>query len=214
MNVGARVAALEVLEKNVDELIAVGHRRRSEGKHSVSAHAACATHANFAVFLAIEVEQNVAVDHALAKVVGAGHSHFFVDGEQGLDRTGNDAVVDHSSEAGSHADTIVGAESCAISAHPFAIDNGFDRVVEEVVVYAIVSHAHHVHVTLKNDARSVFATRSSRAEHSDVARSVLLIFNIVFLGKVHQEFYYLSFVLRWARDLGQLVENLPYECRF
>ena len=81
MNVGTRVAALEVLEKNVDKLISVGHRRRSEGKHSVSAHAAGATHTNFAIFLAIEVEQNVAVDHALAKVVGAGHSHFFVDGE-------------------------------------------------------------------------------------------------------------------------------------
>ena len=78
VDVSSRVTALEVLEENVDKLVAFRSSSRSERESGVSAHTASATHADFAIFFAVEVKQDVAIYHAFAKVVGASHSHLFI----------------------------------------------------------------------------------------------------------------------------------------
>ena len=210
VNVGTRVTAVQATEHHLEEKI-VGGRSRSVFKRSGSAEAATAANANFAVFLAVEVKQDVAFDHTLTESISAGKTGFLVDSEKSLNRTCNDAVVDKCSKACSHSDAVVGAESSAVSAHPFAIDDGFDWVVVEVVLHISIFFAHHVHVTLHHNARGVFATRSGGAEHSHIAGIVDFVSDVVIFSEVDEKLSDFTFFFRRARHSCDVVKDVPHK---
>ena len=195
IDVGARVTALEVLEKDVD-IFQVGRSRGwGEFKSGFCANTTGAAHADFAIFFAVEIEQNVAFNHAFTKVVGSTHAGFFVDGEQCLNRTCNQIFINHYSQTGCNANAVVGAKGGAFGANPFAVDDSFDWVVVEIVFNSIVCHAYHVHVSLKYYTWSVFVALCCRTEHCHIADSVGFVFNSVFFGKIHQIFTNFLFFL-------------------
>ena len=87
----------------------------------------------------------------------------------------------------STADAVVSTEGGAVSMEPFAIDDGTDGVVVEVVHGTSVLLAYHIDVTLQDELDTVFVARGSRLAHDDVAHLILLVLDTVVLSELLEE---------------------------
>ena len=120
-----------------------------------------------------------------------------------------DVVRGEDGELCSTADPIVSTEGSAVSMEPFAIDDGTDGVVVEVVYGTSVLLAYHIDVTLQDELDTVFVARGSRLAHDDVAHLILLVLDTVVLSELLEVSDDLFFLLRGAGDLCDLMEVLP-----
>ena len=159
--------------------------------------------------LAVEVDEDLTGEEAWLEGEGTGHTGLFVDGEEGFDRPVFDVVRGEDGELCSTADAVVSTEGGAVSMEPFAIDDGTDGVVVEVVHGTSVLLAYHVDVTLQDELDTVFVARGSRLAHDDVAHLILLVLDTVVLSELLEVSDDLLFLLRGAGDLCDLMEVLP-----
>ena len=159
--------------------------------------------------LAVEVDEDLTGEEARLEGEGTGHTGLFVDGEEGFDRPVFDVVRGEDSELCSTADAVVSTEGGAVSMEPFAIDDGTDGVVVEVVHGTSVLLAYHIDVTLQDELDTVFVARGSRLAHDDVAHLILLVLDTVVLSELLEVSDDLLFLLRGAGDLCDLMEVLP-----
>ncbi len=115
-------------------------------------------------------------------------------------------------EGGGHADAVVGAQRRAVCLHPFAVD--VDRVVQKVERHVGVLLAHHIHVALEHDGGFALHGGGGRLVHHDVADGVLSVVDAALAGELLQIGDDLFLFFRRTGDLGDLVEDLPYDLRF
>ena len=117
-------------------------------------------------------------------------------------------VLGHGHRQGD-AHAVVGTQRGALGLDPFAVHDGLDRVLEEVVHGIRRLLGHHVHVALEDDALAVLVARGGGHAHDDVAGLVGESLDLVLLGPVEEVLPHDLLMLRGARAAGQSVEIVP-----
>ena len=195
------------------EVVEVGGGERTlVGELACGVYATCAAYKYLGVVFRVEVEENVAFNHTVAEVVGAGESCFLIYGEESFDGTVHEVFVDHNGQGGSHTDAVVGAEGGAVGTEPIAVDNSFDRLCLEVEVL-VVALAHHIHMSLHHHSRSAFAACGGRFRHSYVAYGIGADGDAVLSSEVEQELTYFLLLFGWTGQLVDFVENRENQSR-
>ena len=69
----------------------------------------------------------------------------------------------------------------------------------------------HVDMALEDDLDAIFVSWGGGLDHDDVADMILLILDAMLLGELLQISNDLTFLLRGAGDLCDLMEVLPYD---
>ena len=197
----------------------VAHVARRDGQGLVlevrlGVQAAGAADAEFVLVLGVEVEEDVALQEARLEGLGAGHARLLVVGHEDLDGAVLDALVLGDGHRHGDAHAVVGAERGANGGDPFAVDDGLDRVLEEIVDGVRRLLRHHVHVALEHDALAVLKTGSGGDAHDHVAGLVGERLDLVLLGPVEQVLAHDLLMLRGARAAGKSIEVVPDNLRF
>ena len=176
------MAAVEALYPDAEVLVAGGGLLGVVFEFGDGYLAACAADDELTVLLGVEVEEDVAVYEAGLEAVGAAEALFLVDGEEALDGSVDDAVVEQDCHGGGAAEAVVGAEGGAVGAYPLAVDDGGDGVCQEVVLLVGVLLGHHVHVSLEDDGGGVLVAWCGGLGHGHVAGLVGAGGNAVAVG--------------------------------
>ena len=150
-------------------------------------NAAGTSYDELAFLFGVEVEQNLALKFASGQSVCSVHACFLVGCYQCLDRSVLQVFSLHDSHDGSHAQTVVGSESCAFSPYPFAVDVSLYRVSLKVMSTCLFFLWNHVHVCLQNHRLAVFHAGCGGLAHNDVASLVFKCFNACVFCEVEQE---------------------------
>ena len=79
--------------------------------------------------------KNVTTDKALFQSKSTGKAGFFIYGKEAFDRAMFQRIVGKHRQLCSYTNTIVGTQGSTFSAKPFAIDNGLNRVGQEIVLH-------------------------------------------------------------------------------
>ena len=167
-----------------------------------------------ALVLRIEVDKVFARQHTLAESESTRQTRLLVDGEQSLQRSVLRLGVDHHGQRRRHAYAAVGAERRPLGTHPTSLDAGADRVGLEIEIHVRILFAHHIHVRLEDNRRSILATRRRRTTHDHVAYSVALALYPVATGELHEILYDPPLFLRRTRHARNAVELLPHRAWF
>lgn len=212
MNVAAAVAT----ETVADTDLKVSKILRRKGlmiiKGAYGINASGTPYEHLAIIFRVKIKQNVAAEHAFAKIVGAGHAGFLVDSKESLYRTGYKVLVNHYCKRSSHADTVIGSKSRAVGLNPFAVNNSGDRVVFKIK--GMIAFTYHIHMTLKDYNGGILMAGSCRTRHYNIADGILFNGYIMFGCEVKQILTDFFFLLRGTRHSGDFVKNLPHQCRF
>ena len=107
------------------------------------------------------------------------------------------------------SDPIVRAEGGTVRRNPVSVDEGRDRVIQEIMVAVARLLRDHIHMSLEDDTLAVLESRGGRLADDDVAGFVLDGLEAMADAPIIEVFDYLSFVLRGSRDLGKAVEVIP-----
>ena len=109
-----------------------------------------------------------------------------------------------------YAKAVVRSEGCALGAKPFAVNPGFNRILDKIVDDVGVFLGNHVHVSLENHGLEVLVAGSCRDAHDDVAGLVGEGLDLVLRSPVEQELAYDFFVLGRAGAAGKGIEVIPH----
>ena len=131
-----------------------------------------AAHVNFTLFFGVGVDQDIRLQPVGLQAKGAVHTGFFRHGQQHFQRAMNNVVVSQHRQRGSHADTVIGAQSRAARFDPLAVDVRLNRVLSEVVNGIVVFLRHHIEVRLQHYRFAVFHTGSGAFTNQNVANLV------------------------------------------
>lgn len=214
MDVAARVAAEQTANAHLHIIEILGSVAAFVGEIGSGVDAACAAYEDLAVVFRIEVQKHRAADHILAEVLGSFEADLLVDGEESLNRTVNQILVDHHGHSGGAADAVVGAESGALGLNPLAVDISLDRVFHKIMAYVAVLLGNHVHVGLKDHRRGVLMTGSGRLAHHYVAHLVGLNLDAVVVGEFYEKIPDLLFMAGGTRNFRDFIETFPNEFGF
>ena len=110
--------------------------------------AAGAAHAELALFLGVQIDEDIALENAGLEAVGAGHAGFLVIGYKYFHGAMLYALVFQDGKAHGNSDTIICTKGGAVCGYPFAINICADGVREEVVGRIGGFLRNHVHVAL------------------------------------------------------------------
>ena len=90
---------------------------------------------------------------------------------------------------------VVRAQRGAVGVQAVAVEHEFQRILGKVEVKAVVLHAHHVHVSLKNHGGSLFHTGRAGFADENVACFVLPDGETAFVGEGYEIVAELTLVL-------------------
>ena len=171
------------------------------------------TYEELTFVLRVEVDEIVARHKSGFHLESSRQTGFFVTREHAFDR----AVLDIRGLQQCHfhgdADTIVGAERCALCLEPIAVHIGLDGVVIEVKFYVLVLFADHILVALQNHCLAVFVTGRTGFANQHIAGFIHQRFEAKILTKFTEEGSYLFLALRRTRNFVDLREAIEYRLR-
>ena len=179
-------------------------------KRSGEVDTAGATDVQFAFFLGVEVQQDVALQGSGFQPESTYHARFLVFGDEHFQRSVLQVGGFEHSHGGCHAQTVVGTKGCSFSLHPVAVDAGFNRVFRKIVYRIIVFLGYHVHVGLQDDAPAVLHARRGRLADDDVAYFIDKGLQPQPLTEIDQKFGHLFYMSGRTGDLSQRIEMLPH----
>lgn len=176
--------------------------------------AAGAADAVLALVFVVEVEEDLALEPALAEAVGAGETRLLVHGDEGFECGMGDFLVLEDGEDGGDADAVVGTEGGAVGREPRTVQHWLDGVFHEVELLAAVLLADHVHVSLQAHAGALLVALAGGLADEHIAQLVALGLETVLLAPVHEVGRDALFVLRGARNLHDFTEPVPHALWF
>ena len=161
-----------------------------------------------ALFLGVKVNHGAGANLGLVERLGADQASLLVGGEHALEgRMGNRIVVEH----GKHkrdGDTIVGAQSGAVSGEDTVLDDQVDTVGRKVVLDGTQLVTHHVDVTLQHYGRGILGAGRCGLANDDVVDLVLIHIETALLGKRNQEIADALLVARPTGDRADLLKEM------
>ena len=211
VDIVARVSAQKTAYS--DLIVGVIGRSRLGRKWQISQCVDTSGTANkdLALILRVEVYEVLALDHTLAQVEGSGQTCLLIYGEECFECRVRHRLVDKQSQCCGDTDAVIRSECSAFGLNPAVIDIGLDSVVLEVKHLVRVLLADHIGVRLQHYGWAILVALGCSLANYDIADSIALILQVVFLGKLHEVFAYLLLFLRWAWHLRNLVEESPHQ---
>ena len=167
----------------------------------------CAADEHLSVVLGVKVDELFAIQATVLQTESACQTSFLVHRKEALQCRVLQGVRSDSCQHQCHTDAVICAEGSALSFDKIAINIGVNRVIVKVVHGVVVLLAYHIHMRLEDYAWFVFVARSSRFAHDNIACFIDSMFEVMLYGKGFEPFNNLAFALRWARHLGNLVED-------
>ena len=128
--------------------------------------------------------------------------------EQGLQRPVLQRPVLQHREDRRHADTVVGAQSGAVSGEDAVLDDQVDTVGRKVVLNGTQLVAHHVDMALQHHGRGILGTGRCGLANDDVVDLVLVHIEAALLGKRDQEIADAFLVARPTGDRADLLKEM------
>ena len=171
--------------------------------------AAGATHTEFAFVLGIEVDENIAFEHARLQTVGAGHAGLFVTGNQDLHGPMLHTLVFQDGQGQGHADAVVGTKGGPVGRKPVPFHEGGDGIRQEVVFAVARLLRDHIHVALQDHAAAFLHSGGSGGTHDHVTGSILLCLDAVVFAPLKQVLNHFLLMLRGSRNTGQAIKVIP-----
>ncbi len=171
------------------------------------------TYEELSFVLRVEVNEIVARHKSGFHLESSRQTGFFVTREHAFDRAVLDICGLQQGHFHGDADTVVGAERCALCLEPIAVHIGLDGVVVEVKFYVLVLFADHILVALQNDRLAVFVTGRTRFPNQHIAGFVHQRFEAKILTKFTEEGSYLFLALGRTRNFVDLREAIEYGLR-
>ncbi len=208
MNVDARMAACQTRDLDAPRLagwggatldLAPGHRVDAAG----------AADAKRVLLFVVEIEEVLGLEQSAGKLGSAGEAALFVDRKDEFERAMGDRIAFHDGERGSHAHSVVGAESRAVGFEPVAIHHQADGVGIEVVERALVLLADHVQVALNGSRNGAGAPRARGLADDHIAGGVLHRFQAQTAGQGKHIFAGSGFLFRGAGNGRKSGKVLP-----
>ena len=206
------MAALEALDGELEALAAGRGVVFTVIESSRYIQAAGASYAQLALFLGVQVEEDVSLEDAGLQGIGAVHAGFFGIGGEHLDGTVLDGRIFDGGEGKGQADAVVCAQGGAVCGDPLTVHVGIDGILEEVVAAVGGFLGNHVHVALEDDALAFFHAGGGGDADDDVgdgAFAVLDGLKAVGLAPAYQILHHLFLVIGRAGQLSECVEILP-----
>ena len=120
----------------------------------------------------------------------------------------NDRIVIENSELPSDGNTVVGAQSGAVSGEDAVLDDQVDTVGRKVVLDGTQLVAHHVDVTLQHHGRGILGAGRCGLANEDVIDLVLIHIESARLGKRDQEIADALLVARTTGDRAALLKEM------
>ena len=159
--------------------------------------------------LGIQVQQDIALQHVLRKVVGSKHTSFLIGSNQCLHRAMLQVFCLHDREDGCHAQAVVGTQRSALCLHPLTVNPRLDRISHEVVRRLGSFLWNHVHVGLQDHTLTVFHSGCGGLAHHHIATFVDECFHTCLLCEVEQELLYFLQMSARTRYLRKCIEVFP-----
>ena len=113
-----------------------------------SVDAAGTAYEQFTLIFRIHVQQDLASEQAWFKPEGSDHAGLLFARKEYFYRTMLQSTRFKHSHGCRDAHAVVSAQGCSNGTHPIAIDNGFDRIVLEIMDRTAVLLRHHVEMSL------------------------------------------------------------------
>ena len=214
VDVIARMSARQSLNFHVEEEIILRGINLGVGKLSGRIGTSGTTDEQLALVFRVEVNQNVAIHETFLQGESSRQAGFLVHGEQTFNRTMLDVIGSKYGKLRGDTDAVVRTEGRSFRFQPFSVDDGLNRVVQEIVLHITVLLAHHVDVRLEDDGLQVFLSRSGGFLDEDVSRLILFRFQSLLLSEIEQVGDNLLFLLRRAWHLAYFREITEHGCRF
>ena len=202
------MTAVKPPDSEVVSFICSGNLSRSVAHFDFRVSSACAADRENAFVLGIDVEKDLALEPARFERVRAGKTGLFVNREEKFKRRMNNVFIGCKEHTHCKSDTVVCAECRAVSLQPFAVNNAFDGIFAEIMAAACNLLADHVHVTLDDNCRFVFITRSRRSVDENVHRLVSFSLETVFFSPFHKPCTDFFFVFALSRNLVEFCEQI------
>ena len=161
-----------------------------------------------ALFLGVKVDHSAGANLGLVERLGTDQASLLVGGEYALEgRMGNRIVVEH----GKHkrdGDTVVGAQSGAVSGEDAVLDDQVDTIGRKVVLNGAQLVAHHIDVALQHHGRGILGTGRCGLANDDVVDLVLIHIEAALLGKRDQEIADALLIARPTGDRADLLKEM------
>ena len=161
-----------------------------------------------ALFLGVEINHGAGANLGLVERLGADQASLLIGGEYALEGGVNDRIVIENSEHQSDGDTVVGAQSGAVSGEDAVLDDQVDTVGRKVVLDGTKLVAHHVDVTLQHDGRGILGAGRCGLANDDVVDLVLVHIEAALLGKRNQEIADALLAARPTGDRADLLKEM------
>jgi hypothetical protein len=137
------------------------------------------------LFFAVEVKQRQALHETGLKVVRAVQSHFFVNGEEELQRSVLERLVFHDGKICCDSDPIIRTERSPICHQNISLADELERIFVKIMDSVLVLFADHIQVPLETDHGSLVSTTRCRLANDHVHELILLRFQPEFFCRLH-----------------------------
>ena len=161
-----------------------------------------------ALFLGVKVNHGAGANLGLVERLGADQAGLLVGGEYALEGGVNDRIVIENSEHQSDGNTVVGAQSGAVSGEDAVLDDQVDTISRKVVLDGAQLVAHHVDVALQHHGRGILGAGRCGLANDDVVDLVLVHIETALLGKRDQEIADALLVARPTGDRADLLKEM------
>ena len=189
------MAAGQALDGQAHEEHAVLHRLVLIAESRRGTATAGTTYKDIALFLVVEVHHHPALQKISRHGLGTCQAGFLVTGEDTLQRAVLNVVGTQDGNLHGTADTVISTQCSTFCLHPVSIHISLYGIVVEVELHIVVLLAHHVHVALQNQYRTVLHTRSGRLADDHIAYLVALGFQTKTTAYFQQVFHHLVLLL-------------------
>ena len=176
---------------------------------SASINSSSATCAKLALFLGVEIQQDVTFEDTGLQAAGPSHTGLLIISDKGLQRTMLQSLVLKDRKREGHTDAVIRAEGRPFGGDPLTLDLCLDRVSEEVMLCVGGLLRNHVHVGLHDHTFTVLITRSGGFREYNVASVVTLYVDTIVLAPLEQIFLNFLLVLRRTGNPCKAIEILP-----
>ena len=154
----------------------------------------------------IHVDHTFAAEYAAIKPESTEKTNLFIYSDQHFQRRVWDVCTVKKCKGISNCNAIISTECGAVCRYISVFDRKVQTVFGKVMLYIRSFFADHVHMSLKNDSRSIFVSWGRGFVDNDVVQFILNIFEAMLFCKIYKIITDLSGVSGTMRDLADFLK--------
>ena len=154
----------------------------------------------------IHVDHTFAAEYAAIKPESSEKTDFFIYSDQHFQRRVWDVCTVKKCKGISNCNAVISTECGAVCRYVSVFDRKVQTVLGKVMFYIRSFFTDHIHMSLKDDGRSVFVSCGCRFVDNDVVQFILNIFETMFFCEIYKIITDLSGVSGTMRDLADFLK--------